>query len=174
MQELMTLKEAKRQNPAGPKDKKKSQTEVAILNKLLANEFSLFAKTLNFHWNITGGRFLTLHKFLEDQYRSLLEIMDLVAERIRILGDRPLSSLPEMNSVSDIKESPARAPSADLMLNELLRDHLLVQKDIKQALKNEKLFQNDLSTQDMLIDLLKQHEKMSWMLKSHVVDESMN
>lgn len=170
----MTMTKAKHQSPAGSKSRNKNNTVVDVINTLLADEFSLFTKTLNFHWNITGKRFHFLHSFLEEQYRALLEVMDDVAERVRILGERPLSTISEMYTAATIDESPGKVPNADRMLNELLRDHMTIQMNIKEALLTEGLFDEDPSTEDFLTGLLGKHEKMSWMLKSHIVDETLN
>jgi starvation-inducible DNA-binding protein len=164
----------KRSSPMGSKDKSKNTSVASVINTVLADEFSLFTKTLNFHWNITGKRFHTLHTFLEEQYRELLEVMDEVAERVRIIGERPLSTVSEMYSATTLNESPGKVPNADHMLSELLKDHLTIQSNIKKALDSEDLFSDDPSTEDFLVGLLGKHEKMSWMLKSHVADESLN
>lgn len=150
------------------------QSEVEVLNTLLANEYSLFTKTLNFHWNITGKRFHSLHQFLGAEYKDLLQIMDDVAERVRILGHRPLSTVSEMLSVTTLAESPGRVPSSDQMLNDLLTDHVAIQKFLRRALKSEGVFDNDPSTEDFLIGILKKHEKTGWMLRSHLTDEGLN
>src|SRR5690606_28829488 len=70
---------------------------VEHMNSLLANEFSLFTKTLNYHWNVTGPHFLAIHKFLDDHYHSLLEVMDETAERIRALGGFPIGTIKEFH-----------------------------------------------------------------------------
>lgn len=150
------------------------RSEVEVLNVLLANEYSLFTKTLNFHWNITGKRFHSLHKFLGEEYKELLQLMDDVAERVRILGHRPLSTVTEMLSVTTLAESPGRVPSSDQMLNDLLVDHVAIQKFLRRALKTEELFNDDPSTEDFLIGVLKKHEKTGWMLRSHLTDEGLN
>lgn len=166
--ETMTLKEARDMRPIGTVASSKNKKCVRILNNLLANEYTLFTKTLNFHWNVTGPRFHSLHAFLEKQYRDLLEVMDDVAERVRILDDYPLSTVKEMKSITSIREKPDKHPSAEVMINELLRDHLLIQEQIKEALAEEGVFDNDQGTEDFLIGLLQKHEKTSWMLKAHL------
>lgn len=169
---------SKKKMSGAPAPKVKQEEEVTsvveVLNGLLANEYSLFTKTLNFHWNVTGKRFHALHTFLGAEYRELLELMDEVAERVRILGYRPLSTVSEMLSVTTLHESPGRVPTADKMLGELLVDHLAIQKYLKAAVTTEELFADDPSTQDFLIKILQKHEKTGWMLRSHIIDEGLN
>jgi starvation-inducible DNA-binding protein len=167
----MISNNVKKVRPVGDvSDTTNAQVTVA-LNGILSNEFALFTKTLNFHWNITGPRFHSLHIFLEEHYKSLLEIMDETAERIRVLGERPLSTIKEMYAETDIKES-TEEPIAKEMLGILLKDHLIIQKQIKEAVQKEENFEQDPGSQDFLIGLLQKHEKMSWMLNSHLETET--
>lgn len=140
-----------------------------VLNDLLANEFGLFTKTLNYHWNITGPRFHTLHVFLEEHYKALLIVLDDVAERVRILGGRPLSTMREFKSTMAIDEAPGEYPSADQMLADLMGDHEMIQKEIKGILtKYDDDLEDEPGIQDFLVDVLKQHEKFAWMLRAHL------
>jgi len=148
---------------------KGTHTVVHGLNAVLANEYSLFTKTLNYHWNITGPRFHSLHRFLEGHYRELLEIMDGVAERVRILDERPLGTIKQMYNETDVKDSTERTLLAEEMLKNLLRDHELIKAQIKELAGDEVLFKHDPGSQDFLIGLLQKHEMMAWMLKSHLV-----
>lgn len=148
---------------------KQNQIIVHGLNELLANEYALFTKTLNFHWNVTGPRFHSLHLFLEEQYHNLLEVMDGIAERVRILGDTPLSTIKEMETNMVIKERNGNGLSDSEMLDELLNDSVLIQDHIKEKVSHEKVFSHDPGTEDFLIDILKKHEKLSWMLRSHLI-----
>lgn len=143
-------------------------TITSSLNNLLANEYAVFTKTLNFHWNITGPRFHSIHEFLEGHYKDLLEVMDNVAERVRVLGEVPHGTVKKMGENMDIKESDGMNMSANEMLNDLLGDHMKVQAFIKETISHEDLFKNDPGTEDFLVGLLQKHEMMSWMLKSHL------
>ncbi len=138
------------------------------LNHILANEYALFTKTLNFHWNVTGSRFHSLHKFLEGEYQSLLKSMDEIAERVRILGETPCSTVREMMDHMDLNEKSGRDLSANEMIRTLLGDHQKVQNLIHETLEKEGLFASDPGTEDFLTELLEKHEKESWMLKSHL------
>ncbi len=150
-----------------------SHKDVAFcLNSVLANEYSLFTKTLNYHWNITGPRFHGLHAFFGDQYGKLLLMMDEVAERVRILDERPLSTIRGMVSNTDIKDGQEKSISAEAMLEALLKDHVTIQGQIKEILLDGKRFVNDPGSEDLLVSILRKHEIMSWMLRSHTVNKS--
>lgn len=142
-----------------------------FLNHLLANEFALFTKTLNYHWSVTGPRFKSLHTFLEGHYESLLAIMDGLAERVRIIGDKPIGTVKEMKSVMDIDEAAGKELSANEMLADLYSTHLSIQESVKEFIRaeeSEKIFKSDPGTEDHLVGVLQKHEMMSWMIKSHL------
>lgn len=152
----------------------KDQQKIAdILNEILSNEFAVFTMTLNYHWNITGPRFYSLHKFLEDEYRNLLEMMDELAERIRAINGRPLGTVKEMERLMTVKENFDRSLSADQMIEGLLADHSNICQQIQNHLNDESIDweSEDIGTQDLLVDLLKRHEKTCWMLNSHLQGE---
>lgn len=146
-----------------------SHTVCTCLNTLLANEYSLFTKTLNYHWNITGPRFHSLHRFLEGHYRELLEIMDGVAERVRVLDERPIGTIKQMYNETEVKDSVGETLLAEDMLKNLLRDHELIKGQIKEVVSDDDLFKQDPGSQDFMIGILQKHEMMAWMLKSHIV-----
>jgi len=138
---------------------------VNILNKLLADEYTLYTKTRNYHWNVKGMQFNDLHKFFEGQYGEIDGIIDEVAERSRSLGGKSVATLAEFSTNTRIKEHPDTYPEAKTMLSNLLVDH----ETIIQELRNElelcvKL--GDAGTADFLTGLMEQHEKMAWMLRS--------
>ena len=139
-----------------------------VLNRLLANEYGLFTKTLNYHWNISGPRFHSLHTFLETQYKEILEVMDDIAERIRVLGDTPHSTVKKFAEEMTLDEMNGSGMHGQEMLHDLFKGNVQIQSYIKETLKVEKFFENDPGTEDFLVSLLQKHEKMSWMLKSHL------
>ena len=158
-----------RLNKMSPQGRMTSKTEAEIsyhLNSILANEFALFTKTLNYHWNVTGPRFHSIHVFLEEQYRDLLEIMDDVAERVRVIGQYPISTLREFKSEMNLEEAASSMLSSNEMLVDLFESHLKVQDQLKEILET-KLLDQDPGTEDFLTALLVKHENMSWMLQSH-------
>ena len=141
---------------------------ISGLNHLLSNEFALFTKTLNYHWNVTGPRFHSIHTFLEDHYNSLLEIMDDVAERVRVIGGRPLGSMAEMQSAMDVKESKETGMDTSEMLRDLMSTHREIRKEIKEILSSRDDWSSDPGTEDFFTEVLRKHEDMGWMLRAHV------
>ncbi len=136
------------------------------LNSLLANEFALFTKTLKYHWNVKGPRFYSVHEFTEEQYKTLLNIIDSMAERIQKIGGVPIGTLTEFQRKNDLTEEPGNNPETSAMISDLLQGHRIVQNDIREILKRDSRFISDPGTEDFLTGLLKEHEEMSWKLKS--------
>jgi len=139
-----------------------------FLNNLLANEYALFTKTLNYHWNVTGPRFHSMHTFLEGQYKDLLEVMDSVAERVRIVGETPISTINDLKEAMNVNETTGSNFSSNEMLKDLFETNLMIQSSMKEVIKDELLFSNDPGTEDFIVGLLQKHEEMSWMIKSHL------
>jgi len=144
---------------------KDRQAVAEILNTLLADEYVLYTKTRNFHWNVTGLQFNDLHKFFEAQYEELDDTVDEVAERARALGARAFGTLEEFRQHTRLKETPGTVPAAKDMLSELLADHETIIRALRQDV--EKADQSgDVGTNDFLTGLLEKHEKASWTLRS--------
>jgi len=147
----------------------KNLSELALLlNTLLADEFILYTKTRNAHWNVEGSAFHALHKFFESQYEQLDEVIDDVAERVRSLGHYSLGSLREYVKIARLEEPLMEFNNAKKMIQSLLEDHetliRILRKDITSAGDKYK----DLGTSDFLTGLMEQHEKMAWMLRAHL------
>jgi starvation-inducible DNA-binding protein len=104
---------------------------VEILNRLLSDEYVLYTKTRNYHWNVTGPQFNDLHKFFESQYEELNEFVDEIAERARQLGGRALGTLAEFAKVARLTEQPGAVPAAKEMLATLLADHEAVIRTLR-------------------------------------------
>ena len=149
-------------------EEKATKKSTEFLNTLLANEFTLFTKTLNYHWNVTGPRFHSLHTFLESQYNELLTTMDEIAERVRVLGETPTSTVKEMSNLSNMNEKSGEGMSSNDMLKDLHEAHSQIQTDIKEFVRNDEFFAKDPGTEDFLVGLLQKHEMNSWMIKSHL------
>ena len=136
------------------------------LATLLADTYGVYLKTQNFHWNVTGHEFYSLHILFEKQYRELAENIDEVAERIRALGhyiDASFAAFKNLTAVGD--EAKLRA-SKD-MVQELVRSHEIVirnARNLVQVAEEEK----DGATVDLLGRILNMHEKHAWMLRSQV------
>jgi starvation-inducible DNA-binding protein len=138
-----------------------------ILNTLLADEFVLYTKTRRFHWNVVGPDFGELHKFFEEQYEALDDIVDEVAERARALDVTSAGSLEEFGQLTRLKERAGKNPDASGMLAALLDDHEAVIRSLRKDLETaDKL--GDAGTNDFLTGLMERHEKMAWMLRSYL------
>lgn len=139
---------------------------IALLRSLLADEYVLYTKTRNFHWNVTGPRFHDLHKFFEGQYDSIDDTIDEVAERIRSLGGVSPGSMAEFLATARLSENKGELTSADLMVERLLADHEAVIRSLREDLKRANDEFGDAGTSDFLTGLMEEHEKMAWMLRA--------
>ncbi len=137
-----------------------------ILAPLLADEYVLYTKTRNYHWNVVGPQFNDLHKFFEAQYEALDEVIDEVAERSRSLGGPAIGTLAEMLDHARLKEHPKQYPDARQMLANLLADHEALVRTLRADLAAAMDTYGDAGTSDFLTGLLERHEKMAWMLRS--------
>jgi starvation-inducible DNA-binding protein len=150
-----------------PDDKR--QRVIDILNTLLADEFLLYTKTRNYHWNVTGPQFNDLHKFFEAQYEALDDVIDEVAERVRALGGRAFGTLEEFRTRARLGEKPGLVPPARDMLASLLVDHEALVRALREDVDTVNDRDRDVGTADFLTGLLEQHEKSAWMLRSFLV-----
>lgn len=137
-----------------------------ILSKLLADEYVLYTKTRNYHWNVIGPHFNDLHKFFEGQYESLDASIDEIAERIRSLGSKVPSTLGEFVKTSRLAEHPEKYPDAQTMVQNLLADHEKVIQYLREDVGACDEKYHDAGTQDFLTGLMEEHEKTAWMLRS--------
>jgi starvation-inducible DNA-binding protein len=134
------------------------------LGRLLADTYTLYLKTHNFHWNVTGPMFQTLHVMFEEQYTELWQATDLVAERIRALGHPAPGTFREFLASASIAE-PEGIPSATDMIRELVAGHEAVARTARAVLPAADKA-NDQPTVDLLTQRLQIHEKNAWMLRS--------
>lgn len=137
-----------------------------ILAGILADEVVLQAKTRNFHWNVTGIHFASLHSFFESQYDQLGEYIDDTAERIRQLGRVAPGNLAEFLKASRLKEAKG-VPSDKEMLAELMNDHESLIRQLREDVDAANAA-GDSGNGDFLTALLEGHEKMAWMLRAHL------
>lgn len=137
---------------------------VGVLGKLLADEFTLYVKARNFHWNVVSPNFSELHKFFEGQYEALDDVVDEVAERIRSLDAFAPASLSSYLALKRIDESPAGL-AAPAMIAALLADHEFLARTLRADIEVAE-GANDTGTADFLTALLEQHEKSAWMLRA--------
>jgi starvation-inducible DNA-binding protein len=137
---------------------------VSMLNTLLSDEYVLYTKTRNCHWNVFGPQFSDLHKFFGSQYAELDEIIDKVAERARSLGGAAFGTLTEFLEHTRLKEQPVENPEARVMLSNLLADHEALIREMRVDLAIE-------GTDNFLMELIERHEKMAWMLRAFLEGE---
>ncbi len=134
------------------------------LSRVLADTYTLYLKTHNFHWNVTGPQFNTLHTMFETQYTELAMAVDLIAERIRALGHYAPGSYKQYSKLSTIAEAED-VPTATEMLKQLVEGHEAVAKTARKVFPlAEKA--DDQPTADLMTERLQIHEKTAWMLRS--------
>lgn len=134
------------------------------LSKLLADTYTLYLKTHNFHWNVTGPMFQTLHLMFETQYTELALAVDLIAERIRSLGVYAPGTYKQFSALSSIKEEDG-IPKAQDMIRLLVEGQESVVRTARSLYEVvEKA--NDEATADLLTQRIQLHEKTAWMLRS--------
>ena len=136
----------------------------AGLSHLLADTYTLYLKTHNFHWNVTGPMFQTLHLMFETHYNELALAVDLIAERIRALGHVAPGSYRAYAKLSTIREDTG-VPSAPNMIRSLVKGHEAVAKTARSVFPLAESA-SDQPTADLLTQRLQIHEKTAWMLRS--------
>jgi starvation-inducible DNA-binding protein len=134
------------------------------LSRLLADTYTLYLKSHNFHWNVTGPMFQTLHLMFETQYNELALAVDLIAERIRALGFPAPGTYAEFAELSSIREEPG-VPSADAMIRKLVEGQEAVVRTARSVFPAAEKA-NDQPTMDLLTQRMQIHEKTAWMLRS--------
>ena len=145
--------------------KEKDRREIADgLAKLLADSYTLYLKTHNFHWNVTGPMFQTLHLMFETQYTELALAVDLIAERIRALGVAAPGTYREFAKLASIKESEG-VPAATEMIRQLVAGQEAVVRTARSIFPVVGAA-NDEATADLLTQRMQLHEKNAWMLRS--------
>lgn len=145
-------------------DTKKREAIADGLSRLLADSYTLYLKTHNYHWNVTGPMFNTLHLMFEAQYTELALAVDLIAERIRALGVFAPGSYAAFSKLSSIAESES-VPTATDMIADLVKGQETV---VRTARKIFPIVEKagDEATADLLTQRIQLHEKTAWMLRS--------
>jgi len=139
-----------------------------ILNCFLADEFLLYVKTRNAHWNVEGADFYEKHKFFESQYEALDEIMDDVAERIRSLGHYAAATMKSYLELTHLTEQSREKNDSAGFIKELLADHESIIIRLRENINHFANELNDAGTSDFITGLVETHEKMAWMLSAHL------
>jgi starvation-inducible DNA-binding protein len=135
------------------------------LSKLLADSYTLYLKTHNFHWNVQGPMFQTLHLMFETQYTELAIAVDDIAERIRALGFNAPGSYKEFEDLSSIKFTAGNPPKATDMIKQLIEGQEAVVRTARSILPAADKV-SDEPTVDLLTNRMQIHEKNAWMLRS--------
>ncbi len=134
------------------------------LSRLLADSYTLYLKTHNYHWNVTGPMFQTLHTMFETQYTELAMAVDLIAERIRALGVPAPGTYTEFGKLSAVKEEVG-VPKATDMIKGLIEGHETVVRTARSVFPAVEGGNDEVSA-DLLTQRMQVHEKTAWMLRS--------
>jgi starvation-inducible DNA-binding protein len=140
---------------------------IESLKRVLADSYTLYLKTQNYHWNVTGPTFRSLHLLFEEQYKDLAAAIDEIAERIRSSGEHAPGSFKAFGKLAAIKEAGDEQIEASIMVNELAKDQDTIIAGITKAMEAAQKAGEE-ATADMLIGRLGIHEKNRWMLKSSI------
>lgn len=138
------------------------------LNILLADEYVLYTKTRNAHWNVEGPDFYAQHKFFEDQYTELELIIDDLAERIRALGHFAVATLKDFLNLTHLSEQIRSENSSTGFIRELLADHETIVLHMRNNIDRMANEWHDAGTSDFITGMMEKHEKMAWMLRAHI------
>ena len=145
---------------------KSNAATVEALSVLLASSYTLYVKTHNYHWNVTGPMFSALHALFEVQYTEMAMALDEIAERIRSLGAFAPGSFTAFAALSAVKEENGR-PKAMQMVANLAADQEIV-SDLAQKVIEAAEASNDQATVDLVVRRMDVHQKHAWMLRSHM------
>jgi starvation-inducible DNA-binding protein len=145
----------------------KQRRAIAVgLSRLLADTYTLYLKTHNFHWNVTGPQFNSLHLMFEGQYNELALAVDLIAERIRALGEPAPGSYSAYAALATIKEAEGNPPAGE-MVRILAEDQLAVVRTAREIFPLADAA-HDEPTADLLTQRMQVHEKTAWMLRANL------
>lgn len=137
------------------------------LTSFLASTYTLYMKSLFYHWNVTGPNFTGLHKLFEEQYQNLHHAGDELAERVRALGHKTPGTFHEFLKVSAIKEDETLPEDEQKMARNLMKCHEVCTREARKLFKVAEKF-DDQVTMDMLVERMAFHEKAAWMLRATV------
>lgn len=137
------------------------------LNKVLADEYVLYTKTRNYHWNVEGSNFMEMHNFYESQSEELDEIIDDVAERVRALGEYSQGRMKDFTMLTQLDE-PTYTSKQDQQLKNLLHDHEAIIQNLRKLVTLFADKHKDHGTSDFVTGLMEKHEKMAWFVRSYL------
>jgi starvation-inducible DNA-binding protein len=138
------------------------------LAKLLADEFVLYTKTLNAHWNLEGMDFHSVHLYFEELYKQSAEIVDGVAERIRQLDHYAPATLKNFLQLTHLTEQDGSGNDSRSLIAKLLSDHESIIEFIRGTIGEFQEAHHDAGTSDYVTGLMQSHEKTAWMLRAHL------
>ena len=139
------------------------------LSKILADEFVLYSKTLNAHWNIEGPDFHAAHVYLETLYNEQQKIVDTVAEKIRAVGHYVPAQLDKYLKLTHLSENAPEKNDSQTLYAELLIDHESIIIFLRENIKPFADKQNAEGISNYIAELMEYHEKVAWMLRSHLI-----
>lgn len=143
------------------------KTSADALAAVLADTYTLYLKTQNFHWNVTGSDFGQLHELFGRQYQELAAAIDEIAERIRALGHLAPGGYGAFGKLTAIKDAPANPPAAKEMIRQLAADHDAVARRAREA-ETTTDDVGDKESADLMIGRMQVHGKTAWMLRAHL------
>ena len=144
-----------------------SEEVAKVLNKILADEYLLYTKTRNYHWNVEGDKFMQLHLFYETQYTQIDEFIDEVAERIRQIGHYAQGRLKDFIQQSQLVEQEYTSDQKTQLIN-LLDDHESLIRFLRLHIDVFTEKYKDAGNADYITGLMEKHEKMAWFLRSYL------
>jgi len=140
---------------------------VKILQTVLADEMVLYTKLRNYHWNVTGQTFSSLHVLFEQQYTQLEMTIDGIAERVRMYGAHAIGTMSAFIKTARLKESDGDLPDTNGMVKNLHDDHEMMVRNLRDDIEAlDEL--DDVGAEDLLTGLLQDHQKMAWFLRTYL------
>ena len=141
------------------------RTVADALSAVLADTYTLYLKTQNFHWNVTGPHFKHYHEMFGEQYEELAEANDEIAERIRALGFHAPGSFSAFAKLKSLDEAGDNVPDASEMIRQLMSDHEALSTRARKVLEAAQGVGDEV-TGDMMIERMTSHDKTAWMLRA--------
>ncbi len=146
---------------------KNLQAVALRLNQILADEYVLYTKVRNYHWNVEGTNFMEMHKFYEDMYSGIDEAIDEIAERVRMLGHYSQGRLKDFLKLTNLSEEEY-TNKQQKQLQQLLNDHETMVQALRKDIKDFADKYKDDGNADFITGLMEQHEKWAWFVRSYL------
>ncbi|OGU33181.1 MAG: DNA starvation/stationary phase protection protein [Ignavibacteria bacterium GWA2_35_9] len=137
-----------------------------LMKEVLADQFVLYVKARNYHWNVTGPQFYGLHAVFEKTYDELADDIDSVAERIRVLGSKVPSTMKEFWEISTLEEKPGNYPEYPVMVQTIVNDFETIIEKLNSAAHKMQNAWNDEVSAGMFYGLMEKYQKTVWMMGS--------